>query len=333
MLLHFLSSICKSVMWQPSASNAVLARRAEIFRTLREFFYQRNVMEVETPCLSAATVTDQYLASFATEFVGPGFASGIPLYLQTSPEYAMKRLLAAGSGCIYQIGKAFRNEEAGRHHNPEFTMLEWYRVGFDHHDLMAEVDELLQLVLGCEKGEYLTYQQAFIEHVGLDPLSADIDSLKSALKANNMADIAKIEQDRDILLQLLFSEVVESRIGLLRPCFVYHFPASQAALARLVATDKQVAARFEVYFKGIELANGFHELTCAQEQAERFEADNHKRLAAGRPAVTIDEHFMAALASGLPDCAGVALGMDRLVMLALGIDSLSGVMAFDIGRA
>lgn len=320
-------------MWQPNADIAMLTVRAKIMAAIRTFFAEREVLEVETPALSQATVTDLHLASFVTEFVGPGHAKGLPLYLQTSPEFAMKRLLAAGSGCIYQIGKAFRNEEAGRYHNPEFTMLEWYRVGFDHFALMDEMDALLQLVLGCEQAQRISYRQVFMEQVGVDPLECDIEALKAVLRKHNMADIAELENDPDTLMQLIFSEVIEANIGQQRPCFVYHFPASQAALARLHDKDKRVAERFEVYFKGIELANGFHELTDADEQCLRFEQDNQKRREMGRVENRIDQRFIEALESGMPPCAGVALGIDRLVMLATKSKSIDRVIAFTVDRA
>ena len=320
-------------MWQPNASITALRQRAAIVKTIRGFFEDRAVLEVETPSLSQATVTDQHLASFVTEFIGPGFAHGQTLYLQTSPEYAMKRLLAQGSGCIFQIGKAFRNEESGRFHNPEFTLLEWYRVGFDHFKLMDEVDELLQLVLETRKAERCSYQCAFMTHVGIDPLDTSVEALQQALVEHGMGDIAQIESCEDTLMQLLFSQVVEPNIGQQVPCFIYHFPASQAALAKIHGQDNRVAERFEVYFKGIELANGFHELTDGQEQLARFERDNAKRLADRKPANSIDRHLIDALNHGMPDCAGVALGIDRLIMLALAVDSIDQVLSFAIERA
>ncbi|NRA80876.1 MAG: elongation factor P--(R)-beta-lysine ligase, partial [Pseudoalteromonas sp.] len=234
-----------NVLWQPSADIETLRHRAAIIRRIREFFYDRDVMEVETPSLSAASVTDVHLATFSTEFVGPGHAGGLPLYLQTSPEFAMKRLLAAGSGAIFQLCKAFRNEEAGSHHNPEFTMLEWYRPGFDEFALMDEMDELMQLVLGVESAERLTYQQAFMNALGVDPLTADVSTLQQLASEQGFADIAANETHRDTLLQLLFCMKVEPTIGQEKPCFVYHFPASQAALAQICQHDERVAGRFE----------------------------------------------------------------------------------------
>lgn len=255
------------------------------------------------------------------------------LYLQTSPEYAMKRLLCAGSGPIFQICKAYRNEEAGRNHNPEFTMLEWYRPGFDHFQLMAEMDELLTLVLDCPSADKITYQHAFEQHLGFDPLDISLSELKALAGKHGYGDIALDEHNGDNLLNLLFSQHVESKIAQDRPCFVYDFPASQAALARVSPADLRVAERFELYFKGFELANGFHELSDAGEQRRRFEQDNRKRETAELPVIAIDENLLAALESGLPDCAGVALGIDRLLMLALQKQDIAEVMAFPINHA
>ncbi|KGK22910.1 poxB regulator PoxA [Vibrio navarrensis] len=317
-----------STDWQPTASIPQLRQRAALIASIRQFFAQRNVLEVDTPAMSHATVTDVHLHTFQTQFVGPGYAQGSPLFLMTSPEFHMKRLLAAGSGCIYQLGKAFRNEENGRYHNPEFTMLEWYRVGFDHHQLMDEMDDLLQLVLQCGAAERMTYQQAFLTVLGVCPLEGTMAELKSVAARLGLSDIAEAEEDRDTLLQLLFSIGVEGKIGQQVPAFVYDFPASQAALAKINPNDPRVADRFEVYFKGIELANGFHELDNAQEQLRRFEQDNHKRVEMGLAEQPIDYHLIAALQSGLPECAGVALGVDRLIMLALGCDHIDQVTAF-----
>ncbi|HHF3011442.1 TPA: elongation factor P--(R)-beta-lysine ligase [Vibrio diabolicus] len=314
--------------WQPTASIEQLRQRATLIASIRQFFADRQVMEVDTPAMSHATVTDIHLHTFQTEFVGPGYADGSKLFFMTSPEFHMKRLLAAGSGCIYQINKAFRNEENGRYHNPEFTMLEWYRVGFDHHKLMDEMDDLLQLVLKCGAAQRMTYQQAFIDVLGVCPLEGSMTELKTAASKLGLSDIAEPEEDRDTLLQLLFSVGVEHKIGQDVPAFVYDFPASQAALAKINPQDHRVADRFEVYFKGIELANGFHELDNPKEQLARFEQDNAKRLDMGLKPQPIDYHLISALEAGLPDCAGVALGIDRLIMLALGCDHIDQVTAF-----
>lgn len=323
----------ETASWQPSASIANLLKRAAIIAEIRRFFADRGVLEVETPAMSQATVTDIHLVPFETRFVGPGAAQGMTLYLMTSPEYHMKRLLASGSGPIFQMCRSFRNEEAGRHHNPEFTMLEWYRPRYDMYRLMNEVDDLLQQVLDCEAAETLSYQQAFSRHLDVDPLSADKAQLREAAAKLDLSNIADVEEDRDTLLQLLFTVGVEPHIGRDKPAFVYHFPASQASLAEISTEDHRVAERFEVYYKGIELANGFRELTDSNEQRQRFEQDNRKRAALGLPQQPIDNNLLDALQHGMPECSGVALGVDRLIMIALGAESLSDVLTFPVYRA
>ena len=323
----------ETASWQPSAPVANLLKRAAILAEIRRFFADRGVLEVETPAMSQATVTDIHLVPFETRFVGPGAADGMTLYLMTSPEYHMKRLLAAGSGPIYQMGRSFRNEEAGRHHNPEFTMLEWYRPRYDMYRLMNEVDDLLQQVLDCDSAETLSYQQAFTRHLGVDPLSADKTELREAAAKLDLSNIADTEEDRDTLLQLLFTMGVEPHIGRDKLTFVYHFPATQASLAEISTEDHRVAERFEVYYKGIELANGFRELTDSREQRQRFEQDNRKRAARGLPQHPVDNNLLDALEHGMPECSGVALGVDRLIMIALGAASLSDVLAFPVSRA
>jgi lysyl-tRNA synthetase class 2 len=319
--------------WQPSATIDTLIKRAVFIARIREFFSCKQVLEVETPALSAASVTDVNLHAFVTEFNSPLSPHSQDLYLQTSPEYAMKRLLCAGSGAIFQISRAFRNEEAGRLHNPEFTLLEWYRPGFSHFELMDEIDELVQILLGCHTAERMSYQQAFKLHLKFDPLDISLERLRELTAAEGFAEIAESERDADVLLQLLFSHIIEPQIGQRRPCFVYNFPASQAALAKISKQDKRVAERFELYYKGIELANGFHELQDAEEQRQRFLADNFIREQKDLPAIPIDNNLLAALSSGLPDCAGVAIGIDRLFMLALGKSDIAEVLAFPVNRA
>jgi lysyl-tRNA synthetase class 2 len=246
----------------------------------------------------------------------------------------MKRLLAAGSGPIFQICKAFREDEQGAFHNPEFTMLEWYRPGFDHHALMDEVEELLRLVLDCGTAERWSYQEIFLKLLALDPLTASDVALKERADAYGLAQVVgDVQPDRDLYLQWLMSEAIEPHIGQSVPCFVYDFPASQAALARLNSQDSRVGERFEVYFKGLELANGFHELADSEEQRRRFEMDLVKRQRLGYPAVPVDEFLLAALRGDFPDSAGVALGLDRLMMLALHGERLADVMAFVISNS
>ena len=314
--------------WQPSISILRLKQRAEVLATIRNFFAERDVTEVETPLLANAGVTDPHLSNAVTHLNAFG-SKLIPFYLQTSPEYAMKRLLAAGSGCIYQMAKVVRDDEIGRFHNPEFTMLEWYRVGFTDNDLMAEVDSLLQLVLGTEPARFVSYQQLFIEHTHCDPLTSEgLQQLKIWLIEKSLGDWVANETNMDTLLQLAISHFIEPSLGHERPTFVYNFPASQAALARLDEDDPRVARRFEVYVAGIELANGFYELTDADQQAQRFARDNMQRRAQGRPPAVIDHRLLAALQEGVPECSGVALGVDRLLMLKLGVRHIKEVLSF-----
>jgi lysyl-tRNA synthetase class 2 len=319
--------------WQPSASIAVLKQRALILQKIRQFFAVRDVLEVDTPALSHVAVTDEHLHSFSTQFNHPFSTQASTLYLQTSPEFAMKRLLCAGSGPIYQICKSFRNEEVGRFHNPEFTMLEWYRPGFNHLQLMAEIDELIHIVLGCDKAERVTYQNIFRQYLGCCPLTATLTDIKTLASRYGYDNLAANENNKDTLLMLLFSQHVEPKIGQERPCFVMDFPASQAALAKINPTNPLVAERFELYFKGIELANGFHELTNGPEQLRRFEQDNAQRKNMGLDIMPIDKNFIAAINFGLPACAGVALGIDRLLMLALRCSEIDQVIAFENNRA
>jgi len=318
--------------WLPNANIEQLQKRAKTVQSIRQFFIDRGLLEVETPSLSQAGVTDIHLCCFKTFFNGPlpsavQEAAGSPLYLQTSPEFHMKRLLSAGSGSIFQICKAFRNEESGRFHNPEFTLLEWYQVGFDHLLLMDEMDLLLQLILNCKTARRCTYQEVFLEVLNVDPLSAGLDELKNAGGKLKLGSVLSEETDKDTILQLLFCVAIEPVIAADKPCFVYNFPASQAALARISDDDPRVAERFEVYYKGIELANGFHELSDAQEQLKRFQEDNRIRSQKGLPNMPIDQRFISSLAH-LPDCAGVALGVDRLLMLAAEQSHINDVLSF-----
>lgn len=318
--------------WRPGLSKERLLARAQLLASIRSFFAERDVMEVDTPIVASAGVSDPHLSN-ATTRLSWGALRDTELYLQTSPEYAMKRLLAAGSGCIYQIAKVIRDDEIGKLHNPEFTLLEWYRVGFDDRMLIDEVDELLQRTLECRPAERISYQQLFIDQLAIDPLTKQgCEQLKSWLVAQDIGDWIASETDDDVLLQLAMSHFIEPNIGQDRPTVVYDFPASQAALARLDASNPEVARRFEVYFQGVELANGFYELTDHKEQAERFTLDNRLRAKLGKPKAVIDEKLLAALKSGLPDCAGVALGIDRLLMLKWQASDIDEVMPFSIRR-
>lgn len=319
--------------WQPVASIENLRLRAHVLSLIRSFFDERSVLEIETPLLCATTASDPHITSLSCDLDRPGAEHSEPVYLQTSPELAMKRLLSSGSGPIFQICKAFRNGEAGRLHNPEFTILEWYRPGFDHHQLMDEVDELLSLILGLELGERLSYAEALNKHAGVDALGATTDTLQRAARAQIPSPPDLDNDDRDGWLDLMLSHLVEPQLGRGRPCFIFDYPRSQAALARINPGDNRVAERFEVWVEGIELANGYHELRDQDEQRRRIEADNAHRRKLGHSEVPIDERFLAALKHGLPNCAGVALGLDRLVMLAAGATTISEVITFPIDRA
>ena len=322
------------MQWQPHLNWQQAQQRAHLISLIRDFFQRRNVIEVETPLLSQGTITDVYLDAFSCRYDFLAEQPNLNFYLQTSPEFAMKRLLASGYQSIFQICKAFRDEPHGSHHNPEFTMLEWYRVGFSQHDLIEEVGELLCSVLAVDGWHCYSYQEVFIEVLDLDPLTVERETLKRLLTEREMlSDWLANSDDLDTLLQFTFTELIEPNIGIDKPCFVYNFPASQASLAQINKTDHRVAERFECYYRGLELVNGFHELTDADEQRARFEADNCKREQQGLPQRPLDERFLAALADGLPDCSGVALGVDRLIMLALEQSKISQVLTFDIERA
>ena len=305
--------------WRPSATLETLKARAELFSSVRAFFVACNVLEVDTPILSAHATVDRHIESFSTG----------NHWLQTSPEFAMKRLLCAGSGPIYQISRVFRREESGRHHNPEFTMLEWYQPDYDHHRLMDEVEALLHAVgVAKTRFERLTYRDAFLRYAGLDPFTAPIDHLCNVVSFDSNAGAQAPE--RDFWLDLIMSHKVGPQLGLESPVFLHDFPASQAALSRI---NGDIAERFELFWQGIELANGFHELADAAEQRRRFETDQAWRKAQAHIVPPYDQNLIAALESGLPNCAGVALGLDRLLMLMQNLPNVAATMSFAGHRA
>jgi lysyl-tRNA synthetase class 2 len=321
--------------WQPSATVATLRARAEMLGGIRRFFEQMGVVEVETPVCSRHATTDPALESFSTRYTGPGAARGLDLYLHTSPEFAMKRLLAAGSGAIYQICKVFRNGELGRRHNPEFSLLEWYRPGLDYHQLMDEVarlvNELADKPLAVEK---LTYAQAFERRLDLNPHSAGQEQLRQCAIDQGVPGAGQLAiENRDAWLDLLLSHLIEPQLGESGMTFLYDYPASQAALARVRQGRTPVAQRFELYMQGIEIANGFQELTDAEQQRTRFTDDNRRRTRSGQGVVPMDEALLDALAAGMPECSGVALGLDRLLMVLTGADDIRQVVTFDFSRA
>jgi len=311
--------------WQPGASIQALRQRSELLAQLRGFFHQRQVMEVDVPLLSRATVTDHNIESIQAR------NGDVAAYLQTSPEYFMKRLLASGSGDIYSLGKAFRSAESGRRHNPEFSLLEWYRCGWDEHQLMDEVAELIATLVPDIVVRRCSYADVFIRHLQIDPhLTGLVDLQRLAVSAGSEA---WAEESRANCLDLLFSVLIEPHLddGLV---LVYDYPACQAALAKCAedSQGRRISRRFEAFLNGVELANGYCELTDATEQAARFAEDQRLRQQSGKAAVAADQHLLAAMEAGLPECAGVALGVDRLLMQLQGKDSIEQVMPFSWAR-
>jgi elongation factor P--(R)-beta-lysine ligase len=322
--------------WRPTASREMLELRAALLARTRGFFAARGVLEVDTPIVVNAPVTDVHIhsARVMLEAADLEEATRQPYFLHTSPEYAMKRLLAAGSGDIYQICHVVRGLERGRLHNAEFTLIEWYRIGYSLDALMSEVEELVRGLLGRSRAsppaEQVSYREAFLQALALDPFTAPVAQLAEHARRAGFPGAAT---DRDELLELLMGTVVGPRLGQGGLTFVHAYPASQAALARLDPNDPRAAQRFELYCDGIELANGFHELASAREQRERFEGDAAERRRLDLPVTALDERLLAALEAGLPDCCGVALGFDRTLMLAAGAERIDAVLPFPIERA
>jgi len=316
--------------WRPIATRATLEQRAILLARARTFFADGGLLEVDTPMVINAPVTDVHIHSARVDL---GAGTTAPFFLHTSPEYAMKRLLAAGSGDIYQICHVVRGFERGRFHNAEFTLIEWYRLGFTLDDLMSEVDALVRVLLGPvatgHASERITYREAFVRELGLDPFTASLGELREAAKKLGFADAPH----RDELLDFLMGAVVGPRLGANALTFVHAYPATQAALARLDPQDPRAALRFELYCEGVELANGFNELASASEQRARFNQDNAERHRAGLPTFPPDELLLAALEAGLPECSGVALGFDRTLMLATGAKTIDEVLPFPTERA
>ncbi len=319
--------------WRPTATLEILRERARLLAEVRAFFASRSVLEVETPVLGHGGSTDLHLASLSVEATTP--AGRERLWLQTSPEFAMKRLLAAGSGPIFQLARCFRDGEVGRRHNLEFTLLEWYRPGFSLDELIEEAVELVRHVLGRAPGPLRRrrYRELFHEHLAIDPFSIELAALRRL--AGERGGLSMFDASRDDCLDLLLSLAIEPHLGRGGIDVVVDYPASQAALARRHRDPEDgewVASRFELYLDGLELANGYDELTDAEEQAARFDEDNVARRAAGLPEVDVDVRLLAALAHGMPEGSGVALGIDRLIQLALGKSSVAEVMAFATPR-
>ena len=324
--------------WKPTASMMALRERAGLLKAIRQYFDSSGVMEVETPMLSSNATVDIYIDSFSTEFEPIGGGQLQTYYMHTSPEFPMKRLLAAGSGDIYSMGRVFRNGEAGGRHNPEFTMLEWYRVGMDQQRMMNDVSTLLSSICLFTEARRCSYGELFEEVLDINPYTASDDELDQMVQARVDAGLAGL--DRNDCLDLLFSKHIEPTLGAmnngkLEGVFVYDYPASMSALARLRTNAKgeEVAARFELFVNGIELANGYHELLDAEEQEKRFKAEQEKRQERNFDVYPYDQRMVDALKHGMPDCAGVAMGIDRLLMLLMDTRNIADVIAFDFARA
>jgi elongation factor P--(R)-beta-lysine ligase len=317
----------------PTASWPALRLRDERLRKLRQFFHERGFIEVDTPLLSADVVVDQHLEPFGIE-VPSGGQGPRRMWLQTSPEFAMKRLMASGGEAIFQVTHAFRQEEQGPLHNPEFTMVEWYRRGDGLAEGMQLLSELADALLGRGQAEMMTYQAAFERYAGVDPHAAETDALADVARQRGVAIPQSFSTaDRDAWLDLLLVELVEPHLGPVRPLIMYDYPASQAALARVRPGPPAVAERFELYADGIELANGYHELLDADVLRQRNRENNRRRATQGKPMLPEESRLLAAMEAGLPACTGVAMGFDRVVMLAAGAEELSAVMPFTFDRA
>ncbi|WP_298633028.1 EF-P lysine aminoacylase EpmA [uncultured Umboniibacter sp.] len=304
--------------WRPTASLQSLQQRAKILSGLRKFFAEREVLEVEVPLLSAAGGTDLNIELLKIE--------GEDRWLASSPEFPLKRLVAAGYGDVYALQKVFRKGESGRRHNSEFTMLEWYRVGFDEFQLMDEVEALCQRILRMPPASRVSYRSLFVDAINVDPFVASDDEL--AKLGAELTGLEPLALDRDGWLDIIFSHAIEPKLA--NPVFIFDFPASQSALAQLCSRDYgQVARRFELVYGGLELANGYFELTDGAEQYQRFTRELRLRTQQNKPTVALDQNLIDALNTSMPGCAGVAMGVDRLCMLDANTQTLSEVISFD----
>ncbi|MFZ4653881.1 MAG: EF-P lysine aminoacylase EpmA [Methylococcaceae bacterium] len=324
--------------WAPSCPLSAIKMRAQLNRSIRTFFEDRGVLEVETPLLSWGTVTDPALTPFKTAYHRPGSSYSGDLYLQTSPEFAMKRLLAGGSGSIYQIVKAFRNEEQGRYHNPEFSLLEWYRVDFGLDQLIDEVEALI-LMLAASFGKGLTsrrisYQTLFLARLQCDPLESSFSEFQAKAEALGLPEASHLcGEDRATWLDLLFGHFIQPDLGRDALTVVIGYPAILPSLARSCPHDPRYVERAELFLAGMELGNGFHELRDPNEQRQRFERDLERRQNHGQVMLPMDQRLLEALRVGLPACSGMAIGLDRLLMALIGSSSLEDVLGFPIERA
>lgn len=314
---------------QPSIID-ILQLRGSLLEKVREFFKERGVLEVETPILVHAPALEGHIEPFVINYTDLGVA---PLYLISSPEYAMKRLLAMGAGSIYQITKVFRNEEEGRLHNPEFSMIEWYRLGVDMDGLMKEVEEFISSVLGFNRVNRISYAEAFERYAGINPHTDSIERIREVILGNRLYPPESLGECRDGWLSFILAYLVEPNLGIDTPTIVYDYPVSQAALSKVRGGKIPLAERFELYLNGIELCNGYHELTDYDEHIKRFGSVNEKREIAGKGRLPADSLFLEAVKTGLPECSGVSFGFDRMVMIAAGVDSLDKVIPFTIKNA
>ena len=325
--------------WQPTASLEMLKIRARLLSKLRAFFAEKNILEVQTPVLSHAGNTEPSIESFLTQQHENKNYKTQPAFLNTSPEFAMKRLVAAGYGSIYQVTPVFRQDEQSAKHNPEFTLLEWYRIDFEHHALMGEVNSFIRFIseglITLERSQFYTYQDAMLKFADVDPFTTKIEDLKQAtLKAGiNVVGMSEADSARDEWLDLLMCQVVEKNLPKNCPVFIYDYPASQATLAKIRKGTPDIAERFELYVNGVELANGFHELNDHEEQAERFHQEQIIRKEKGQQGIPADYLLIDALKHGLPDCAGVAMGLERLLMVLTGVEHINEVLTFPFDRA
>jgi len=322
--------------WQPSADIATIKRRAQYLAGVRRFFAERDVLEVETPILSRAAPTAAYVNSFTTDFIPLGSTSKQTYYLQTSPEFAMKRLLAANLGSIYQIAHVFRNGEQGRLHSPEFTMLEWYRPELSLNQLMDEVNKLVQEVFCLNHISRLSYRDIFEFYLKINVFTCSVQQIKQCALTHITGLADDLALDRDGWLALLMSHVIEPRLAAMNlAVFIYDFPASQAQLAKTKEDEagNNVADRFELYIAGVEIANGYNELLDADELQRRFTEDNTQRQDQAMVKMPIDNNLLAAMKSGMPECSGVALGFDRIIMLALNKQDIQAVRSFTFNHS
>ncbi|RIY35210.1 elongation factor P--(R)-beta-lysine ligase [Psittacicella gerlachiana] len=315
----------EQVEWQSRMTRNDLKERHKILKKIRDFFDNKGLIEVETPILAQAAVTDVHLDSFTTNYLGKEY------FLNTSPEFHMKRLLAGGSGPIYQICKCFRLEPTSRKHNPEFTMLEWYQPNYSLQRLLDEVEELFKVFFDFTVLERYTYEYIFKKYLGVSPLDASHRELVELAKNYGLYHAEKY--DKDTILEFLFSTCIEPYLGQENPVAIYNYPASQAALAQITAEDPRTAQRAEVFYRGIELANGFYELTNWEQQKERFQADLYQRASNNQDTIAFDQKFLAALKHGMPQASGIALGLDRFIMLVMQEASIAEVMTFTIENA